>query len=199
MERYLERAGVEIRTVDAPAEIPAALDILYDLHARRWSSRRQSGNFRDPRVRAFHAQMAASLAPAHRARVCMLSHPTGPVAALYALEYKDTFFFYQSGFDPDAGRLGLKPHEYSPGFVLVHHCMLDAVRRGVALFDFLRGPEEYKFRWTKESRVTRCLTVVPRANVAALGKHHIGRGLALSRRAVKRILGWKTQAGGGRP
>ncbi|HEY7727622.1 MAG TPA: GNAT family N-acetyltransferase [Candidatus Eisenbacteria bacterium] len=189
LARYLEQAGATVRTVDAPDELPSTLETLFRLHARRWSTRRQTGNFEDGRVRAFHFQVASVLGPRGAVRLYVMTRAQEPIAALYALQYKDTLFFYQSGFEPRAERLGLKPHEYSPGFVLVYHSMLDAVDRGLRSFDFLRGPEEYKSRWTKEARVTRCLTIVPRANVAALGRHHWGRAVALSKRTVKRLLG----------
>jgi CelD/BcsL family acetyltransferase involved in cellulose biosynthesis len=189
MTRYLERASVDIRVVDAAGDLPRTLEDLYNLHARRWAVRHQAGNFGDPRVRAFHAQVAGSLAPSRRrVRLYVMTHETGTLAVLYALEYKDTLFYYQSGFDPDPDRVGLKPHEYSPGFVLVYRSLLDAIDRHLAHYDFLRGPEAYKFRWTALSRTTRSLTVVPRANRAALGRHTLGRGIAASKRAVKRLL-----------
>lgn len=188
MTRYLERVAVDIRVVDAPEDLPGALEDLYRLHALRWAARHQAGNFGDPRVRAFHAQVASSLAPSGRVRLYVMTHETGTLAVLYGLEYKDTLFYYQSGFDPDPVRVGLKPHEYSPGFVLVYRSLLDAIDRGLSRYDFLRGPEAYKFRWTALSRTTRSLTVVPKVNRAALGRHAVGRGISASKRAVKRLL-----------
>ncbi|MGH8103052.1 MAG: GNAT family N-acetyltransferase, partial [bacterium] len=51
----------------------------------------------------------------------------------------------------------------SPGFLLVAHAIEDCIRRGFHEFDFLRGEEEYKFRWKPEVR-HNCRIIVARGH-----------------------------------
>ena len=59
------------------------------------------------------------------------------MASFLCVEYAGTVGLYNSGFDPEHARL-------SPGIVLLAHVIRDAIERGVATFDFLRGEEPYK-------------------------------------------------------
>ena len=43
------------------------------------------------------------------------------------------------------------------GDVLLSHCMEEGIRRGCRTFDFLRGDEPYKYRWTESDH--RLLTL----------------------------------------
>lgn len=186
--RTLERAGLIIETAADGPTLGPALEALYALHHRRWSQRNQAGNFQDPRVREFHAKLVEHFAASERMRLYTLRHAGAILAVLYTLQYKDTMSYYQSGYEPDAGVVGLGATEYSPGFALLAHSILDATRRGLQEYDFLRGPEAYKGRWTKQRRITRGLTLIPRQNWRALGRHRIERGVALSKRLVNRLL-----------
>ena len=56
------------------------------------------------------------------------------------LEWDGTVGLYNSGFAPEAASL-------SPGLVLLSHLIRDAIARGRARFDFLRGEERYKLEF----------------------------------------------------
>ena len=62
-----------------------------------------------------------------------------PVAAAFGFEDADTYYLYNSAYDPD--RAGL-----SPGIVLTTALIESAISRGKARFDFLKGGEDYKVR-----------------------------------------------------
>ena|SRR5438105_11909593 len=53
---------------------------------------------------------------------------------------------YLSGFDPALARFSL-------GTLLVGHAIEEAVREGAEEFDFLRGQEDYKYRWGAKDRL----------------------------------------------
>lgn len=42
--------------------------------------------------------------------------------------------------------------QFSPGTLMIHAALREAVACGFAEFDFLRGPEAYKMKWTTDSR-----------------------------------------------
>ena len=59
-------------------------------------------------------------------------------------DYRDSILVYNSGYDPE------KYAWLSPGIVLLSYCIQWAIESGRAKFDFLRGDEEYKFRFGAE-------------------------------------------------
>src|SRR6185312_7118546 len=77
----------------------------------------------------------------------LLRTPGQVVAALYGFEAGGRFLYFQSGFDPEFSSL-------SPGTVLLSAVMEDLIAGGVTRFEFLRGDERYKGRWTTEARHT---------------------------------------------
>lgn len=186
--RKLERHGASLEVLDSPADIPAALETLFDLHGRRWTARDRSGNLAEDRVREFHRQVARHLGARAMVRLYLLRLAGRTVACLYALEYKRRLFYYQAGFDPVPPVTGLKGGDYSPGFVLMGRCIEDAIARGLEEFDFLRGLEAYKSLWTRSRRETRAITLIPRHRWNALARHAAHRALRASRRAAKRVL-----------
>jgi CelD/BcsL family acetyltransferase involved in cellulose biosynthesis len=38
---------------------------------------------------------------------------------------------------------------------MIWHAMAEGIREGMTAFDFLRGAEEYKYRWGAKDRVNR--------------------------------------------
>lgn len=62
-----------------------------------------------------------------------------PLAAAFAFEDDDTYYLYNTGYDPAA-------RDLSPGIVLIAALIRRAVRSGKQVFDFLKGDEVYKVR-----------------------------------------------------
>lgn len=161
----LPEVGLDPATT-APA-VGQAMGELFRLHNLRRAQKHGRGLFRTPALCRFHRQAARALAARGAARVYVLRQRQQPIAALYGLEAGGRFLYFQSGFDPAFTRL-------SPGTVLLSLVIEDCIRRGLKEFDFLRGEEMYKSRWTAEQRSGRSV-------LAAL----TGRGrayLALRRR-----------------
>ncbi|HSQ61202.1 MAG TPA: GNAT family N-acetyltransferase [Acidobacteriota bacterium] len=188
--RKLEAAGTTIAVDTDAATLPEALDSLYRLHEERWRRKGREGNFRDGRVRRFHERVVRAFAPRGLLRLYRLRVADRTFAVLYALDDRGVLSYYQAGFDPAPPDSSMKPHDYSPGTVLIGTAMEDAIRRGRTEFDFLRGHEPAKFRWTDDYRVTRTMTVIPRgrwrgrAAMAAVRANRGARGLA--RRLLRR-------------
>ena len=60
------------------------------------------------------------------------------VAAALCFDYNGTRFLYNSGYNPEYGY-------YSVGLLLNALCLREAIEQGKTYFDFLRGPEPYKY------------------------------------------------------
>jgi CelD/BcsL family acetyltransferase involved in cellulose biosynthesis len=71
------------------------------------------------------------------------------------LDYDDKIWVYNSGYDPDF-------REISPGWVLLAYLIKQANEKGRRTFDFLRGNEEYKYRFGAiDRRVLRARVSCP--------------------------------------
>lgn len=147
--RNLERhAGpVELRSALQSEEVALAVNILFDLHNRRRQQKMDTGIFEDESLRRFHRHVAMRLARQRLARIYVLHVAGEPVAALYGFEARQRFYYFQSGWNPDWSRL-------SPGTVLLSMIIEDCIARGIRQFEFLRGTEGYKSRWTDHARST---------------------------------------------
>jgi CelD/BcsL family acetyltransferase involved in cellulose biosynthesis len=136
-------------TADAQ-EIPACLDALQRLHAKRWTQRGESGVLADTEVLAAHSESAPLLHAAGLLRLHVLRLDGEIVAVLYALADPShrpvrSHYYYIAGFDP-------RRAFFSPGSLLLAHAIEQAQCEGATAFDFLRGAEAYKYRWGAADR-----------------------------------------------
>ena len=92
---------------------------------------------------AMRSQMRTSLQAAFKAGWLQLAFLKvhGSQAAVYVnFDYCDHIWVYNSGINFDLGAL-------SPGWVLLGYLIQWAIEHGRASFDFMRGDEEYKYRF----------------------------------------------------
>jgi len=163
--------AVRVRVVDREDALPEALDLLFRLHARRWQSKGETGNFVRPEVRAFHRRAAPRLLERKALRLYQLDVGEGRIAAtLYCLRSGNREQYLQAGFDPAF-------EDVSAGFCLMHRVIAGAADDGMTEFDFLRGTESYKTHWASDSRTTRQIRFARRSarGMAWLAEGRFGR------------------------
>jgi len=182
-KKAVEGVGCVTTLADTPEALDAALEELFELHAKRWAARGLSGNLHAPAVRAFHHELAGSLGRQGTMRIYKLEREGKAVACDYVFERGKTVYFYQTAYDPDPAW-----EEYHPGYTLLAHCIEDQVGRGAREFDFLRGREEYKERWTDSVRETQRLTVVPNEHVPALIRYRGRQAIRWAKRRIKAMI-----------
>ncbi len=141
-------AGARLRTVCAAAAVDAALLDLVRLHGRRWARDGQAGNFRNPRKVAMLRAVCGELARTGAARASLVETDDGrggwrTAAVLLSFHWNRTAYFYQMGWDPETALV-------SPGVVVMAESIADAIRCGCTRYDFLRGAEDYKWKWTSQ-------------------------------------------------
>jgi CelD/BcsL family acetyltransferase involved in cellulose biosynthesis len=123
------------------ASIESAFSSLYDLHARRWNERWLPGVFANKGVQRFHIEAGKSLQKLGALRLRCITLDGVCVAVLYCFAFNGRTCYYQGGFEPELSK-------YSLGSVLIARALRGAIDEGHPLFDFLRGNEDYKRRWT---------------------------------------------------
>lgn len=127
------------------------LEQLMELHQARMQSQGRPGSFASGAVIRFHRALLPRVASRGWSRFFFLSVHGRPVAARYGFALQGRLFDYSTGFDPVWER-------YSPGSVLLGHCLEYAIGAGLKHFDFLDAGE-YKSHWNprEESKLTAIL------------------------------------------
>jgi CelD/BcsL family acetyltransferase involved in cellulose biosynthesis len=129
----------------APEEIADALDGLFRLHACRWRRLGTAGVLSRSDLETFHREVAQRFAKRRWLRLYRLYFGTRMAAANYGFCLRSRAYSYIGGFDPDLASL-------SPGRIIIHQAICDAAQEGAVEFDFLRGAEQYKYRWGGRTR-----------------------------------------------
>ncbi len=155
--RYLASGRAALHTVSSARELPAAIDLLIDLHTRRWRAEGRPGNFASRRFEAFHRDVMPRLLAAGHLQLHWLDLDGRPVAAEYQLSGAGSVYAYQAGRDPAVPR-------GAAGRLALIATIRRAIEQGCRAFDFLRGDEPYKAHWRAAPRpTTRIRIVSPRA------------------------------------
>lgn len=133
--RRLEEEGdVNYRIVES-AE-PEVLDIFFRLMR---VSREDKVAFMTLQMESFFRALAQTMAEAKMLRFGVLEISRKPVAAVMCFDYNDKVYLYNSGYDPEYGYL-------SVGLLSKLLSIKDSIDKGRKVYDFLKGPEEYKYR-----------------------------------------------------
>jgi len=170
---------MRVECARTPLEAPGALDIVIELHKKRWS-KGLSEAFQSDSVIAFHREFAQLAADRGWLRLLSLFLDSIPASALYGLKYGPTFYFYQSGFDPAYSK-------HSVGVATMALAIKTAIEDGASEYDFLHGDEEYKFHWASGSRDLTRLELHPPQATAWIYRHAIDLNRA-ARKMARRVL-----------
>lgn len=150
--RDLEKKGARIEVFTDPGEIVKGLDALIRLHLARWQKDNLPGTMGRPGFAAFLRDVCTNSPAGSECKLYMLSYEGLPAAALLTFYCGRSALYYQAGWDPDSPLSSL-----SPGVVLMARSIHDAIDSGLQYYEFLRGDEAYKSRWTKTFRKTSTL------------------------------------------
>ncbi|MBV9848648.1 MAG: GNAT family N-acetyltransferase, partial [Armatimonadetes bacterium] len=166
---YYDRAlrkvfAVEVGPVTDAGALDDEMTRLFELHQRRWNQRWLPGVFGGRRVQRFHREAARALLERGNLRLFTLKLDGETQAALYCFAFGDRLCYYQGGFEPTLAK-------WSLGTVLTAHAMQSAIAEHRAVFDFLRGDEPYKAKWTAQAQVNaRRLLTRPRTPFGPLAR-----------------------------
>jgi len=137
-----QKFDLKLTFAEEKNEIEKAFCDLIRLHRLRSKRAGRKSSFVQPKVYDFHLNVLKKFTERGWAKIYILNTKHGSVASLYAFTVGKSFMFYQSGSDPNMSK-------YSLGTVLIFYAIQDAIENlHHQKFDFLRGAEPYKWRWT---------------------------------------------------
>ncbi|MDH7606645.1 MAG: GNAT family N-acetyltransferase [Candidatus Bathyarchaeota archaeon] len=146
-QRNLEKdcGKVELKKHNDYGSVKDAMEIFFKLHQKRWESRRMPGVFSTQIIRNFYVDVAKSFDMNNWLSLYFLTVNDEPVATHYCFEYGEKLYFALSGFD-----LGYS--KYSIGNLLTLKAIEQCIMKKLREFDFMKGDELYKSKWTEEYR-----------------------------------------------
>ena len=124
-------------------EREAALALLPDFFRLHRLSASDKERFLTPQMEEFFRCVTISTADAGSLALYTLDIGGTPAAMMYAFLAADRLLVYNSGFDPTRS-------ETSVGMVLTGMMIAHAAEAGIAVCDFMRGNESYKYRFGAE-------------------------------------------------
>lgn len=135
--RRLEENNATKFEVFGPDEVSKALETLPEMfkhHRLRWPNA-----YKAP---GFHENLVKALLPTGLMHFSRIVFDGNPISWRIGFIYKERYYSYMPAFD-EAYK------QYSPGKVHLLYCIDDAIKRGIKVYDQLRGDELYKSEWTQ--------------------------------------------------
>lgn len=155
LRRKMRKAGrtarVDWRLMRSPDELDEHLDVFFDLHQK---SHPDKAEFMDAQMQAFFRAMGRLLSEREWLELALLWFDGIPVAATLSFDFNNEILLYNSGYEAEGYYASL-----SPGWVLTAFHLQSAIERGKTCFDFLRGDEDYKYRFGGKDTTVYRLTV----------------------------------------
>lgn len=124
--------------VNEEHDLAAEMEAFIELHQK---SHVDKDEFMDAQMKGFFHAAAQVLHEAGWLQLAFMEVNGEKAATMLNFDYQDSIMVYNSGYNP---------HKYarlSPGIVLLAYCIQWAIELGRSKFDFLRGDEEYKYRF----------------------------------------------------
>ena len=135
--RKLRREHPDLRVRTATrASLEQDLVTFVDMHHGAGGHK---GHFMRPEIATFFERIAHAFSERGWLRLDLLEAQGRALASAFSFELHGRFYLYNSAYEPEARRL-------SPGFVLVAELVRRAIEARLEVFDFLRGPERYKYQ-----------------------------------------------------
>jgi CelD/BcsL family acetyltransferase involved in cellulose biosynthesis len=168
-QRLMAANNVQFRLARDSNRLLEDLDTFFGLHGARWGGASALVGFEE-----FHREFATLAFDRGWLRLWFLEIDGRPVAGWYGFRFADVEAYYQAGRDPTWD-------QWSVGWLLLVHTIREALADGVSEYRFLRGGEQFKYRFANEDR--RLETVaLSRGGVGAaavrgaafLRRHHFG-------------------------
>ena len=147
-------SGVRICSIDARGAKKFTEDLVR-LNRQRISQLGRASSLEDDRIRDFLMEAIPYMAANNLAWMDTLEKDGNTIAVALNFVHGRTVFYYLGGFESSATRM-------SPGTVLFAHAIRRCIVGKYLVYDFLRGQEDYKYRWGAADSPMYKLDIYPR-------------------------------------
>lgn len=144
-KRLEKNFSVEIELAQTPEQVEEFLRDLFELHGKRWRARGQTGVLVLPSRQKFHRALCHDFLARDWLRLWRLKLDGRAACVLLCYFWGGKFWFFIGGFEPEL-------QKWSVGTCLFARVFEQAIAEGASEFDFLRGAEEYKYRFGAQDR-----------------------------------------------
>jgi CelD/BcsL family acetyltransferase involved in cellulose biosynthesis len=135
MRRVEKEVSFEFSEIGEGTSLEERMNAFLQLHRK---SRKDKAEFMTPEMEEYFREIARRLHQRGWLDLPFLKVEGREIASFLSFRFRGTEYVYNSGYDPDYGRL-------SPGIILAAHCIRRAIEKEMAVFHFLRGREDYKY------------------------------------------------------
>jgi len=125
---------------------------LFSLHTGRAKRKGLKTVFTGEKIYSFHKNFVTRSSGSNNAVIFFLAKESTFLVLFYCMKYNNKYYYYQAGISEE-GELK------SAGTILMLLSIEKAFSEGCSEFDFLRGDEQYKYFWAKDSRQNYSLTI----------------------------------------
>ena len=124
---------------------PAALQRFYDLESAGWKGAEESAIACNPRIRQFYDEI--SQVAERYGYLCMYSLELNGelLASHFGLAYQGRYFSPKIAYNEAFP-------QYAPGHLIVSEIVQDCASRGISEYDITGPSDEWKMKWTSQSR-----------------------------------------------
>ena len=134
-----------LRTIDSIDDIDRAVKNLFDLHGARFDEKEENTKFIFETRGAFHQEISKIFLEKKWLKLYEVLYKDTVIGSFYCYHFSDILMYVQAGFNPDFS-------QYALGNQLILHAISDAINLNCTTFDFMRGDEAYKYKWTSSER-----------------------------------------------
>jgi CelD/BcsL family acetyltransferase involved in cellulose biosynthesis len=144
LKSFQQKHEGELRVLQHETDdIGGAVEIFSEIHGKRWKSLGFPSAFDEKHHREFHAEFSKKFAQRGWLKMFMLCAKSESIGVGYAFTFNKRIYLYQ------CNAFGSKEvMQCSPGILIRVLIMIDGVKNGMKVLDYLRGSEEYKSRET---------------------------------------------------
>lgn len=133
---------IRFETAAEPDDLRRTLDTLWAQKKRIFAHKGIADIFARPGYREFFADFASNANSRHMAHVSRIEIGATCAAANFAIVYGDCYYHVLSSYCDD------ELTRYGPGTLHLRELLAYAINRGLRLFDFTIGDEQYKLEWS---------------------------------------------------
>jgi CelD/BcsL family acetyltransferase involved in cellulose biosynthesis len=145
LKRLKGRGPVELEAITSDEKLDAALEAGLELEAAGWKGKSRTAISCDPDTARFYSTLARRATERGWILLNFLCVGSKRIAFDYCLSYKNKIHRLKSGYDPSYAR-------YSPSNLLCCLVLRNAFEQGIKEHDFLGASENWKLKWTRQTK-----------------------------------------------